>query len=75
MFWSKCLDDVFTSALVAHFACELNCALSRPCVFILSWLSVLVPPFLYGYISLQYEKGPYFLNDGDILKTRGPKVL
>ena len=49
VFWSKCLDGVFISALVAHLhvkLCTIN-APSRHCVFIVSWLSVLVPSFFH----------------------------
>ena len=44
MFWSKCLDGVFISVLVAHLHVKfftIN-APSRHCVFLVSWLSVLV---------------------------------
>ena len=53
MFWSKCLDGVFISVLVAHLHvkfCTIN-APSRHCVFIVSWLSVLVLSF--------FHMGPY----------------
>ena len=52
MFWLKYLDGVFISVLVAHLhvkLCTIN-APSRHCVFIVSWLGVLVLSFFHmGY--------------------------
>ena len=62
MFWSKCLDGVFVSALVAHLhvkLCTIN-ATSRHCVFIVSWLSIFVPSFFRALLQFtRFEGIPY----------------